>query len=89
MQDERISVNAAGRPEPALLWCHGCGDWVERLFDDDLCRLCVELDARLDAHVGAALEEYAVRAISVALDYLHPDDVAVVIERILDERGDS
>jgi hypothetical protein len=78
-----------GTPTAELVWCHGCGDWVERLSADDLCGLCDELDARLDAHVGAALEEYAERAISIALDYLHPDDVAVVVERVLEERGED
>jgi hypothetical protein len=84
MQDER---NDGGNPGPELQWCHGCGDWVGRVYEDDLCLLCSELDARLDAHVGAALEDYAERAIGIALDYLHPDDVAVVVERILADRG--
>jgi hypothetical protein len=74
--------------DPDLRWCHGCGDWVPQLYGDDLCLLCSEIDARLDAHVGAALEDYADQAIRVALDYLHPDDVQVVIQRILaDRRG--
>jgi hypothetical protein len=84
-----MGASSAPGSEPPLLWCHGCGDWVEQVLEDDLCALCCELDARLDAHVGAALEDYAERAISIALDYLHPDDVAVVIERILVERGED
>jgi hypothetical protein len=85
----QMGTGEVPRPASALLWCHGCGDWVERLSEDDLCGLCNELDARLDAHVGAAMEEYAERAIAIALDYLHPDDVAVVVERVLEERGDG
>jgi hypothetical protein len=82
-----MDVGGVRDPDPALRWCHGCGDWVEQVYEDDLCLLCTELDARLDAHVGAALEDYAEQAIGVALDYLHPDDVLVVMERILADRG--
>lgn len=68
-------------------WCHSCGDHVEQLGDDGLCPLCQEIEARLEARVGAAMEDYATQAIGVALDYLHPDDVRGIVERVIAERG--
>jgi hypothetical protein len=84
-----LSTGDPHEPAAALHWCHGCGDRVPQLYDDALCALCSELDARLDAHVGAAMEDFAERALSVVLDYLHPDDVQRVIAGILEERGGS
>lgn len=84
---QAMSAGGRGEPDVQLRWCHGCGDWVARLYEDDLCILCEEVDARMDAHVGAAMEDYAERAIGVVLDYLHPEDVQRVIARILEDRG--
>jgi hypothetical protein len=86
-EPEPTDPDAAAEAAAELRWCHGCGDWVEQLHEDDLCALCSEIDARLDAHIGAAMEDYAEQAIRVALDYLHPDDVQTVIGRILEDRG--
>jgi hypothetical protein len=82
------SMSPSHEPPPTssgLKWCHSCGDWVEELHDDDTCILCLEIDVRADAFVGAAMEDFAERSIGVALDYLHVDDVKVVIERLLED----
>lgn len=71
---------------PELLWCHGCGDHVDLLGDDELCLHCLEVDARMDAEVASALEEYVDHALSVALDYLHRDDVRAIIDRLVRAR---
>jgi hypothetical protein len=73
--------------EPELLWCHGCGDEVEQLGYDDLCILCEEIDARVEAQLASAIVDYADHAIGVALDYLHPDDVRTIIDRGVAARG--
>jgi hypothetical protein len=82
------SMSPSHEPPPTsngLKWCHACGDWVDELHDDNTCILCLEIDVRADAFVGAAMEDFAERSIGVALDYLHVDDVRVVIGRLLED----
>lgn len=77
-----LTGDPIGDPVPPLLWCHGCGDRVQRLGRDDLCGLCEEVDARLEAHVGAAMADLVERFAELALPYLHPDDLHEIIDRI-------
>jgi hypothetical protein len=72
---------------PDLVLCHSCGDRVPRLGPDDLCPLCEEIDARVEAQLASAMADYADHAIGVALDYLHPDDVREIVDRGEQERG--
>jgi hypothetical protein len=46
-----------------------------------------EIDARMDAHVGSAMEDFAERVIGLCLDYLHPDDVLGIVQSCMLERG--
>lgn len=74
---------------PSSHWCHGCGDRVAELGFDDLCPLCEEVDARLDAHLGSAARDLAERLIELSLDYLNPQDVRAVLDECVAERTGS
>jgi hypothetical protein len=39
-----------------------------------------EVGARVDAGVGAAMADFADRVISIAVDYLHPEDVRQILD---------
>jgi hypothetical protein len=76
-----------GQDQPELVLCHSCGDYVDGLGFDDLCILCEEIEARVEAQLASAMVDYADHAIGVALDYLHPEDVRAIVDRGVEERG--
>jgi hypothetical protein len=68
--------------------CQGCAGAAPALSRDGYCLICDEVRVRMDAALGAAMIEFADRAVSIALDYLHPDDVRTVVEDQIGWRAD-
>jgi hypothetical protein len=48
-----------------------------------------EVRARVDAGVGAAMADFADRVVSIAVDYLHPDDVRQILDEHVTWRIES